>query len=218
MNLEEDIRKSIVEAGKKLRDHFFVASNDGNISMKLNEEELLITPTGVNKGDMTVDHILKVDMEGNVLSGFGLPSSEIKMHLVIYKRRPKVSAIVHAHPPAATGFAACGINPDDEIILPESILGLGRVGLAEYGTPSTDELPKAVEMVIDDCNALLLANHGAVTIGDTVMEAYYRMEVLEMFSRIKLVTKLLGGANVLNQEQISKLFLVKEEKGLGKLR
>jgi L-fuculose-phosphate aldolase len=213
---EQDARQQIVEAGKRLRDRFFVAANDGNISARLSDNELLITPTTVNKGDVSVDQILKIDLQGNVISGSKRPSSETKMHLAVYKARPDVLAIVHAHPPAATGFAACHIRLDTDVILPEVVFGLGKVGFAEYGTPSTEEIPNAVEKEIPGCDAMLLSNHGALTLGSDVMQAYYRMEVLEMYARVRLVTKILGEPKPLSQAEITELHKVRERQGWGK--
>lgn len=215
---EEEARRQIVEAGKRLRDHFFIAANDGNISARLSEDRLLITPTSVNKGDVTPDKILTIDMQGRVIAGSLRPSSETKMHLAVYRTRPDVIAIVHAHPPAATGFAACHIRLDTDIILPEVVFGLGKVGFAEYGTPSTEEIPNAVEKEIPDCDAVLLSNHGALTVGADVMQAYYRMEVLEMYARVRLVTKILGEPKPLGQSEIAELYKVREQQGWGRPR
>lgn len=212
---ENRIRDSIIKAGRKLAERFFVAANDGNISARLGGSEILITPTGVNKGDLTPEMLLKVDGEGKVLSGTLKPTSEMKMHLAVYRRRPEVRAIVHAHPPAATGFAACRIRLDREVVLPEVIFGLGRIGFAEYATPTTAEVPQAVEKEIGGCEALLLANHGALTVGEEVEQAYYRMETLEMYARIRLVTHLLGGPKVLEEEQVQKLQNVRQLHGWG---
>ncbi|MGA2613462.1 MAG: class II aldolase/adducin family protein [Spirochaetia bacterium] len=213
---EEEARRQIVEAGRRLRDRFFVAANDGNISARLSADRILITPTSVNKGDVTVEQILMIDMQGKVISGSMLPSSETKMHLAVYRTRPDVTAIVHAHPPAATGFAACHIRLDADVILPEIVFGLGRVGFAEYGTPTTEEIPNAVEKEIPGCDAVLLSNHGALTVGADVMQAYYRMEVLEMYARVRLVTKILGEPKPLSQSEITTLQKVREQQGWGK--
>ncbi len=213
---ETEARRQIIEAGRRLRDRFFVASNDGNISARLSDNELLITPTSVNKGDITEDQIITIDMAGKVVAGSLKPSSETKMHLAVYRARSDVRAIVHAHPPAATGFAACRIRLDEEIILPEVVFGLGKIGFAEYGTPSTREIPDEVAKVIHDCEALLLSNHGALTVGTEVMQAYYRMEVLEMYARVRLVTHMLGGPKPLNASQVSELYKVREEQGWGR--
>ncbi len=213
MDREEQVREDILRAGKKLAERFFVASNDGNISGRVNDGEILITPTGVNKGDMLPDWIVKVDLEGNVLSGSLEPTSEMKMHLRIFQKRPDIRAIVHAHPPAATGFAACRIRLDQEVVLPEVVFGLGKISLAEYGTPTTEEVPQAVEQEIGDCDALLLANHGALTVGNSIMQAYYRMEVLEMYARVRLVARLLGGPKTLNEREVEDLLRVKAGHG-----
>jgi L-fuculose-phosphate aldolase len=214
--LETEARPQIVEAGKRLRDRFFVASNDGNISARISENEVLITPTSVNKGDVTSAMILKIDMQGNVISGGGKPSSETKMHLAVYRTRPDVQAIVHAHPPTATGFAACHIRLDQDVILPEVVFGLGKIGFAEYGTPTTDEIPNAVVKEIPDCEALILANHGALTVGPDVMQAYYRMEVLEMYAKVTLVTRILGEPKPLLSDAVSELYKVRDRQGWGR--
>jgi len=213
---EAELRLRIVEVGKRLHDRFFVAANDGNISVRLNEREYLITPTTVNKGDMTPEQLLKVNPEGKVLSGSLRPSSEMKMHLAVFRKRPDVQAIVHAHPPAATGFAACRIRLDQDVVLPEVVFGLGRIGFAEYGTPTTEDVPRAVEKEIPECEALLLANHGALTVGQDVLQAYYRMETLEMYSRVLLVTKIIGEPKALNEAQVRELMQVRQKQGWGR--
>jgi L-fuculose-phosphate aldolase len=207
---ETSCRLEIVEAGKRLYQKGLVASNDGNISVRLNENEILITPTGVCKGDMSPDQMLKVDMNGIVISGFMKPTSEIKMHLAVYRNRSDVKAIVHAHPPKATAFAVAG-KTLDKITLPEVIFSLGAVSMAEYGTPSTDEIPKAIEKHIGSSDAILLANHGALTVGISVMDAYYKMETLEHFASISLYARLLGGERVLDQKETEKLFKVRSD-------
>ncbi len=215
---ESAIRSEIVKAGKKLAERFFVAANDGNISCRIGENEILITPTGVNKGDIREEDILKVDMEGNVISGTMSPTSEMKMHLRVYEIRSDVKAIVHAHPPTITGYAACRIPLDREILLPEAIFNLGRIGLTDYATPTTDEVPESVARIVKDCDAIMLANHGALTVGSTVMDAYYKMETLEMYARINLTARLLGKPAYLNEGQIERLFAIREERGWGTLR
>jgi L-fuculose-phosphate aldolase len=215
---EAEARLQIIDAGKRLHDRFFVASNDGNISARLGANEILITPTGVNKGDIRSEDILKIDMDGRVLSGQRKPSSETKMHLGVYRVRPDVQGIVHAHPPAATGFAACRIRLDQDVILPEVVFGLGKIGFAEYGTPTTDEIPNAVVKEIPDCEALLLSNHGALTVGPDVMQAFYRMEVLEMYARVRLVTRILGEPKALSASEVSELHKVRERQGWGRAK
>jgi L-fuculose-phosphate aldolase len=213
---DEEARRQIVEAGRRLRDRFFVASNDGNISARLSEDRLLITPTSVNKGDVTPEQIITIDMQGKVVAGSLKPSSETKMHLAVYQARPDVRAIVHAHPPTATGFAACRIRLDQDVLLPEVVFSLGKIGFADYGTPSTDEIPNAVVKEIPDCEALLLSNHGALTVGTDVMKAYYRMEVLEMYAKVRLVTRILGEPRPLSSDQVGELHKIRDRQGWGR--
>lgn len=208
--LETQLRREIVEAGRRLYEKNMVASNDGNISARLSEGELLITPTGICKGDMTQAMLLKVDLEGNILEGDRKATSEMKMHLAVYQQRPDVGAVVHAHPQKATAFAVAHLNLD-EVILPEAILALGNIELAEYGTPSTEEIPRAVRQKIGTADALLLANHGALTVGKTPMDAYFNMETLEHFAAIALYARQLGGACALNEEQVKKLLQVRTQ-------
>ena len=215
MSSEKQLREQILEAGKRLQQRFFVAANDGNISARLPERRFLITPTGVNKGDLDADMLLTVDEQGEVLSGDLKPTSEMKMHLAVYRQRPDVHALVHAHPPTATGFATSRIRLDQDVILPEVVFGLGRIGFSEYGTPTTEQVPEAVSREIADCDALLLANHGALTVGASVMQAYYRMETLEMCARIRLVTNQLGGPAALSEPEIEELFQIRQQRGWG---
>jgi L-fuculose-phosphate aldolase len=213
---ETEAREQILEAGRRLKERFFVAANDGNISARLPSGEILITPTSVNKGDMRAEMLLTVDEQGNVLKGDLRPTSEMKMHLAVYRQRPDVRAIVHAHPPTATGFATSRIRLDQDVILPEVVFGLGRIGFSEYGTPTTEQVPEAVSREIAECDALLLANHGAMTVGTSVMQAYYRMETLEMYARIRMVTIQLGGPAALSDPEIEELFQVREQRGWGR--
>ncbi|MGI6113171.1 MAG: class II aldolase/adducin family protein [Mahellales bacterium] len=208
--IENRIKQDIIEVGKRMFYKGFVASNDGNISARLSENEIIITPTGVSKGYMSVSDLIKVDMEGNVVAGSKKPSSEIKMHLAVYRKRPDVKAIVHAHPPAATAFAVANKGLD-RITLPEVIFSLGSISMAEYGTPTTNKLPMAVEKHIGRSDALLLANHGALTVGKDVMDAYYKMETLEHFAQISVYARLLGGERVLDEEETRELFRVRKE-------
>jgi L-fuculose-phosphate aldolase len=171
---EEQVRADIVEAGRRLYARAYVASNDGNISVRLDGERLVTTPKSVSKGFMTADMMVVVDYNGQKIAGEREPSSELPMHLEIYRHRPDVNAVVHAHPPLATGFAVAGI-PLTRAVLAEVITTLGSIPIAEYATPSTAELPAAVRKYIKAHDGLLLANHGAVTCGRDVMAAYYKM-------------------------------------------
>ena len=195
---EEQIRADIVEVGRRLYARAYVASNDGNISARLDDHRLLTTPKSVSKGFMTPDMMVVVDYEGKKLSGDRDPSSELPMHLEIYRNRPDVNAVVHAHPPTATGFAVAGI-PLTRAILAEVVTTLGSIPIAEYGTPSTAELPDAVRKYIKAHDGMLLANHGAV------FSAHFKMETIEHFAKISLVARMLGREHLLSREEVERL-------------
>ena len=176
MQNEYEIKKEMCEIGRRVYNRGMVAANDGNFSVKLNDHEFLCTPTGVSKGFMTPEYICKVDEKGNVLQankGFR-PSSEIKMHMRVYEKRPDVNAVVHAHPLYATTFAIAGI-PLTQPIMPEAVIALGCVPIAKYGVPSTMEIPDAVEPYLQHFDAVLLENHGALTYSDSLLAAYHKM-------------------------------------------
>jgi L-fuculose-phosphate aldolase len=201
---EEQIRADIVEAGRRLYARAYVASNDGNISARLDGQRLVTTPKSVSKGFMTPDMMVVVDYDGRKVSGDRDPSSELPMHLEIYRHRPDVNAVVHAHPPLATGFAVAGI-PLTRAVLAEVITTLGSIPIAEYGTPSTAELPDAVRKYIKAHDGMLLANHGAVTCGPSVLAAYYKMETIEHFAKISLVARLLGREHLISRGEVERL-------------
>jgi L-fuculose-phosphate aldolase len=201
---EEQTRADIVEVGRRLYARAYVASNDGNISVRLEGNRLITTPKSVSKGFMTPDMMVVVDQDGTKLAGEREPSSELPMHLEIYRNRPDVNAVVHAHPPLATGFAVAGI-PLTRAVLAEVITTLGSIPIAEYATPSTSELPTAVRKYIKAHDGLLLANHGAVTCGGDVMAAYYKMETIEHFAKISLVARLLGREHLISREEVDRL-------------
>ena len=202
--IDEQIRAEIVEAGRRMYERGFVASNDGNISARLDERRLMTTPKSVSKGFMTPDMMVVVDYDGNKVSGDRDASSELPMHLEIYRNRADVNGVVHAHPPTATGFAVAGI-PLTRAVLAEVITTLGSIPIAEYGTPSTAELPEAVRKYIKAHDGMLLANHGAVTCGPSVLAAYYKMETIEHFAKISLVARLLGRENLISREEVERL-------------
>jgi L-fuculose-phosphate aldolase len=181
-----------------------VASNDGNISARIDESRLMTTPKSVSKGFMTPDMMVIVDYQGRKVAGDRDASSELPMHLEIYRNRPDVNGVVHAHPPLATGFAVAGI-PLTRAVLAEVITTLGSIPIAEYGTPSTAELPEAVRKYIKAHDGMLLANHGAVTCGTSVMAAYYKMETIEHFAKISLVARLLGREHLISREEVERL-------------
>jgi L-fuculose-phosphate aldolase len=201
---ESQLRADICEVGRRLYARGYVASNDGNISVRLPGDRILTTPKSVSKGFMSPDMMCIVDLAGNKLAGDRDASSEIKMHLEVYRNRPDVHAVVHAHPPLATGFAVAGI-PLDRAVLAEVVTTLGSIPIADYATPSTDELPNAVRQYIKAHDGLLLANHGALTVGHELFATYYKMETIEHFAKISLTARLLGGERLLPVHEVQRL-------------
>jgi len=203
MNVES-LRADIVEIGRRMYSRGYTASNDGNISVRIGPDRLLMTPKSVCKGFMTPDMMCVTDLDGKKISGDRDPSSEALMHLEVYRQRPDVNAVVHAHPPTATGFAVAGI-PLDRAVLAEVLTTLGSIPLAEYATPSTAELPEAVRKYIKAHDGMLLANHGALTVGADLYSAYYKMETIEHFAHISLVARMLGRENLISREEVMRL-------------
>jgi L-fuculose-phosphate aldolase len=213
MSTESSLRADIVEVGRRMYARGYTASNDGNISVRLDAARLLMTPKSVCKGFMTPDMMCITDLEGRKLQGDRDPSSETLMHLEVYRQRPDVNAVVHAHPPTATGFAVAGI-PLDRAVLAEVLTTLGSVPIAEYATPSTNELPEAVRKYIKAHDGMLLANHGALTVGSDLFGAYYKMETIEHFAKISLVARTLGRENVLSREEVTRLQALRGSYGI----
>jgi L-fuculose-phosphate aldolase len=201
---EETHRREICMAGRWIHARHFAPATDGNISVRLDGSRVLTTPTCLSKGMMTPDDLVVTNLEGRRLSGTRPPSTELAMHLLIYRLRPDVYAICHAHPPIATGFAAAGL-PLDKAILSEAVFSLGCVPLAPYGTPGTTELCDSIEPLLRNYDAILLANHGAVTYGPDLLTAFFRMETVEHFAHVSLVTQLLGKQTVLSAGDVDKL-------------
>jgi L-fuculose-phosphate aldolase len=201
---ERELRQDIVDVGRLVYQKGWVAANDGNITIRLDADRVLCTPTGVSKGMMHPDDLIVCDMKGNKLTGSKERTSEIAMHLTVYGMRPDIRAVVHAHPPVATGFATAG-RALNEALLPEVIIGLGCVPLAAYGLPGTPALTEPMLPLIPRFDALLMANHGAVCYGEDVYKAFFKMETVEHYARIALVAELLGGATVLPKTEVEKL-------------
>jgi L-fuculose-phosphate aldolase len=204
VSTESSLRADIVEVGRRMYARGYTASNDGNISVRLGADRLLMTPKSVCKGFMTPDMMCVTDLDGRKLQGDRDPSSEMLMHLEVYRQRPDVHAVVHAHPPIATGFAVAGI-PLNRAVLAEVLTTLGSIPIAEYATPSTRELPEAVRKYVRAHDGMLLANHGALTLGVDLFSAYYKMETIEHFAKISLVARLLGNENLIAREEVARL-------------
>ena len=186
----------------------FVVACEGNLSIRLNSNRILITPTRKYKWRLTEDDLVIIDLNGAIVRGNGRPSSEMLMHLLYYRLRSDVQAVCHAHPPIATGFAAAG-RALEEAVLPEVVVGLGKIPLAPYGTPGTAELCAGLESLVTAHDAILLENHGLVTCGQDLDTAYERLEIVEHFARVLLIAQSLGGPNLLSRAQLQKLSATK---------
>jgi len=208
MPSDRQSRLAIVEYGKLLHASGFVAATDGNLSVRLGEDRILVTPTCISKGRMKPADLVIVDMDGKRTSGKRRVSSELAMHLLIYRLRPEVRGIVHAHPPTATGFAASGLGLSSPLVC-EVVVGLGSIPLARYGTPGTPELTDALDPLIPGHDAILMANHGVVTYGTSLESAFMRMETVEHFAKIALVCHMLGKAQPLGEKEVAKLHEVR---------
>ena len=206
-----ELREQICDICHKMRQLGWVAANDGNVSVKLPDGTFLATPTGMSKSFIMPEKLVHIDQDGQILdASAGLkPSSEIKMHLRCYKEREDVGAVLHAHPPVATGYAVAN-KPLDEYSMIETVIALGSIPVTPYGTPSTYEVPDRIAPYLGEHDALLLQNHGALTVGADLITAYYRMETLELFAKISLNAHLLGGAKEISRENIDRLISMRE--------
>ncbi len=202
--IRKNAEKTIIRIGKALSDKGFVVANDGNLSIRLPYDRILITPTGVRKGEMTEKDLLLVDLEGNVLEGGLQPTSEIRMHLALYKHSPEIGAVCHAHPVFSTAFAVAGRALDVPLTC-ESVMNLGSVPLCPFAMPGTDDVPKSVEPFIDGNCAVLLANHGVLTWGTDLDQAFDRMESVEMLAKIMYLFGYLDKPNLLTKEAVEGL-------------
>ena len=201
---EAQHRRDICAVGRWIHDRGYVASTDGNISVRLGPDRILLTPTSMSKTMMNPEDLVIVDFDGKRVSGLRKPSTELGMHILIYRLRPDVNAVCHAHPPTATGYAAAGL-PLDKPILCELVIGLGSIPVARYGTPGTSELGASIEPYVQDHDAILMANHGVVTYGPDLLTAYLRMETTEHFAQVSLVTEQLGKKVLLSGAEVEKL-------------
>lgn len=206
-----DIREAICDVCHKMWQLGWVAANDGNVSVKLPDGNFLCTPTGISKSFITPEKLVIVNDKLEVLEGAPgyKPSSEMKMHMRCYRERPDVGAVVHAHPPTATGYAVAGKSMDEYSMI-ETVIAIGSIPLTPYGTPSTDEVPEAITPYLPNHDVMLLQNHGALTVGCDLITAYYRMETLELYAKISLTAHLLGGAREIEKPQIDKLMDLRE--------
>jgi L-fuculose-phosphate aldolase len=206
----DQLKEDICEIGRRLYRNGYIAAMEGNASIRLGENEVLSTPAGVCKGYLTPSMIVTCDMEGKRVQGELRVSTEIQMHLAVYRARPDVRAVVHAHPPKSTGFAVAGV-PLDKAVLAEVVVTLGCVPLAQYGTPSTQELADSVDRLVRASDGILLSNHGALTVGKDIYDAYFKMEVIEHFAEISLISRQLGGERLLPRQEVSRLLDLRQK-------
>src|SRR4030067_972015 len=198
------LRKELVQAGKLLYQQNVVAAAEGNISLKLDKDRILITPSGLNKGFLSEKELVVVDSDGKKISGFLNPSSELKMHLAVYKKRLEVKAVVHAHPPYATALTVAGESLE-KYFLPEAVLSLGKVPLSSYATPTTAEVPQVIENLIARSDTILLKNHGVLACGKDLWDAFFKMEIVEKIAQIYSIARSLGKIDCLTDPQVQKL-------------
>lgn len=204
MPSRHDIARAIVLVCHKLAEKGFVVATDGNVSARLECGNILVTPSGINKGLVDQNDLVEVKADGTPVTLGSKASTELDMHLFIYQQRPDIHAVVHAHPPHATGFATARV-PLTACLFPEVIVGLGAIPLASYATPSTHEVAQSLQPYVKSADAVLLANHGVVTYGKDVDDAYYKMEKVEHAAHITFVAKMLGGEKALTTSDIDKL-------------
>lgn len=211
----KEIKDQICDVCHKMWQLGWVAANDGNVSVKLDDGTFFATPTGISKSFITPEKIVRIDAEGKVLEGASgyKPSSEIKMHLRCYEQRDDVGAVVHAHPPTATGYAVAHV-PLDRYCMIETVIAIGSVPITPYGTPSTYEVPDAITPYLSHHDVMLLENHGALAVGADLITAYYRMETLELNAKICLTAHLLGGEKEISKENIDRLISMRSQYGV----
>jgi L-fuculose-phosphate aldolase len=214
---EFKIKEQICEIGRRVYAKGFAAANDGNISFRLNDKEVICSPTMVSKGFMKPDDICKVDMEGKQLAGTRKRSSEILLHLSVYKHRPDVKAVVHCHPPHATAFAVAGV-PIPQCVLPEVEVFLGDVPTAIYETPGTQKFADTIVPHLKVSNTIILANHGTVTFGPDLEKAYWNSEIIDAYCKILILAKQIGNVNYFNDKQTKELLDLKKRLGYDDLR
>lgn len=200
------LKEQICDVCHRMWQQGWVAANDGNVSVKLPDGTFWITPSGISKSFITPEKLLRVNAAMEVLEGpeGNVPSSELKMHMRCYEKRDDVGAVVHAHPPTATGYAVANI-PLDEYSMIETVIAIGAVPVTPYGAPSTYEVPDAIDPYLPTHDVMLLQNHGALTVGKDLLTAYYRMETLELFAKISFTARMLGGAQEISRPNIDKL-------------
>jgi L-fuculose-phosphate aldolase len=204
------LKEELVEACHKVYEKGFVTAFDGNLSARIDENRILITRSGVNKGDISKHDILTIDNEGNLIEGDGKVSTEVKLHIKVYNNRSDINSVIHCHPIYTTAIATT-MEEFPNNIFPEVILTLGKIPICKYATPSTRGLAESLNPYVDFANVMLLTNHGAITVGENIKTAYYRMEKLEHVSRTISIAKSMGNIKTLSNDEISELYSIAEE-------
>jgi len=206
-------RQDVVTVCHLMHQKNLIAATDGNVSVRLGPDRILSTPSGLHKGLIKPEHLIVTDMQGRTLAGRGQPTSEMPLHLAVYEVRADVRAVIHAHPPIATAFSIAGV-PLDQCIIPEVVFTLGSIPTTEYATPSTPEGADVIRRYIGTCDALILSHHGAVTVAEDVLHAYYKLEKLEHAAQVTLAARQLGPVRTLSADEVQKLMALREQFGL----
>lgn len=209
---EWQLRRNIVDIGKRIYDKNFVTATDGNISARVFDDRLLITPTGSCLGELKQEQLIYVDLGGKIISGSCNPSSELSMHLAAYHERPDINAIIHAHPPITTGFTVAG-EKLAQCVIPEVVLIFGTIPTTEYATPATDEGARVIRKLIKNHDALILDRHGTLTVGQDLLNAYRKLEKVEHCARVTLAARQLGRIKTLSVDEIKKLNAIRKKLG-----
>ncbi|MDR3353827.1 MAG: class II aldolase/adducin family protein [Synergistaceae bacterium] len=210
-----EAREEILDIGRRMYQKNYVAANDGNISLRIARDVILVTPAGVSKGFMKAAQLVKMSLDGTVLQSGGLkPSSEVKMHLRLYLENTNIMGVTHAHPPVCTSFAIAGVSLD-KAVYSEAIVNLGVIPCVPYKTPGSQGVPDSVAPYCRDYNGVLLGNHGALSWGASLTEAFFRLESMEHYATILMYTgNIIGKANVLNRDQVGELIRIRERLGI----
>jgi L-fuculose-phosphate aldolase len=214
---EYKIKEQMCEVGRRLYAKGFAAANDGNITYRLNDKEILCTPTMVSKGYMKPEDICKVDYNGKQLAGTRKRTSEVLLHLVVYKLNPAINAVVHCHPPHATAFAVAH-EPIPKCVLPEVEVFLGEVPISKYETPGDQRFADTIAPYVKDCNTILLANHGTITFGPDLQNAYFNTEIIDAYCHILILSKQLGRVNYFDEQKTRELLALKKRLGYDDVR
>lgn len=211
---ETGARRDVVTVCHLMHQKGLISATDGNVSVRLGPDRLLTTPSGVHKGLIEAEQLIVTDMQGRVVAGDGRPTSEMPLHLAVYETRADVRAVIHAHPPIATAFSIAGV-PLDECVIPEVVVALGAILTTEYASPSSPEGAEVVRRTIHECDALILARHGTVTVGEDVMRAYYKLEKVEYAAQVVLAARQLGTVQTLPRDEVAKLMELRKRFGLA---